>query len=212
MENSPSLSNYNLIRRESLFPKASEPIVDMPDSSIAARRKTISTFVKIKGKHDKTVLEELFNMQKQQLGEVELRRLYRNVSIDLQELGFEPISEPSKWSQQDESQKIIDLIGTLSRSVKKNRDEVRSKINSIGGELINQSFDFKEEIKRLEKSIILKEQHLSQIKTDISKVQLEIGKDKRNFLLKQKPKLSQIQKIERRIKLLAKQKEHKATM
>lgn len=205
MENSPALKNYMLTRRESLFTKDPEPVVDIPDPAIATRRKTISTFVKIKGKHDKTVFEELLDLQKQQLGEVELRRLYRNVCLHLQQQGYEPISEPSHWSSQAESQKIIELVGTLSRNVKKNREATRTKINTIEGELINQAFDFKEEIKRLEKSIHLKEQHLSQIKTDISNVQLGIGEDKRSFLLKQKPKLAQIQKIEKRIQLLSKQ-------
>ena len=204
MENSAAAHNLNYLRRDSMPTKEMQKIVDLPDHKISVKRKTVAVLI---GKHGKeTVLDELLNLQKQELNEIELRRLYRTVSLHLKEQGLESISFPSQWTNQEESQKIIDLIANLSANVRENRDSTRKKINEIEGELINQSGEYKEEIKRLERQISLKEQHLAQIKTDISKVQLEIGDDKRSFLLQQKPKLAQIQRKEKRAQLLQKKK------
>ena len=204
MENSAAAHNLSYLRRDSMPTKEVQKIVDLPDHKISVKRKTITTLI---GKHGKeTVLDELFELQRQELNVTELRRLYRTVSLHLQEQGLDPISFPSQWTNQEESQKIIDLIATLSANVRENRDTTRKKINLIEGELINQSGEYKEEIKKLEKQISLKEQHLAQIKTDISKEQLEIGNEKRAFLLQQKPKLLQIQRKEKRNQLMQKKK------
>ena len=208
MENSAAAHNLVYLRRDSMPAKEVQKIIDLPDRTIAVKRKTITTLI---GKHGKeTVLDEILNLQKQELGQTELRRLYRTVSAHLEQDGYEPITHPSQWTNQIESQKIIDLIAQLSREVRSTRDSTRKQVNLIEGELINQSGELKGEIKRLERQINLKEQHLAQLKTDISKVQLEIGEEKRQFLLKQKPKLLQIQRLEKRIKLLQKKAETRA--
>lgn len=186
-------------RRVSVQPTQQEVKISKPRTYI--KRKTICTIV---GEVKDADLEYIYDPKNKILGDSELKRLWRIVNAHLNSEGRESLSYPSEWITQSESQKVLDLIESLSSSIRKIRDVTQTTQYTKEGILIDQSADLKEQIKKLEQKINYKQQHLSEIGTEISKEKLEMGKEKKLFIQKQKPKLSQIAKLERRRELIAK--------
>lgn len=188
------------IRRVSTPLNQVEVQVSKPRTYI--KRKTICTIV---GEVKDADLNYIYDPKNRVLSDSELKRLWRIVNAHLHSEGRESLSYPTEWITQSESQKILDLIESLSSSIRKIRDVTQTAQYTKEGLLIDQSADLKEQIKKLERKIDYKQQHLSEIGTLISKEKLEMGKEKKLFHQKEKPKLAQIARLEKRLELIAKQ-------
>ncbi|EAX98214.1 hypothetical protein TVAG_263310 [Trichomonas vaginalis G3] len=166
------------------------------------KRKTICTIVGVVKDADSNILQE---PKEKILSDSELKRLWRLVNAHLHSDGRENLSYPTEWISNSESQKVLDLIHSLSESVKKIKNETQTAQYTKEGLLLDQTADLKEQIRKLERKIDYKQQHLSEIGTEISKLKLEMGKEKKLFIQKEKPKLAQLAKLQKRIELLKKE-------
>ncbi|EAY22860.1 hypothetical protein TVAG_076070 [Trichomonas vaginalis G3] len=166
------------------------------------KRKTICTIV---GEVKDVDLNYIYDVKNRMLGDAELKRLWRIVNAHLHSEGRESLSYPTEWISSSESQKILELIQSLSASVRRIRDVTQTAQYNKEGLLLDQTADLKEQIRKLERKISYKQQHLSEIGTEISKEKLEIGKEKKMFIQKEKPKLAQIARLQKRLEIIANQ-------
>jgi hypothetical protein len=108
----------------------------------------------------------------------------------------------SKWNEPGNVRRVLDCIERVCRDTVILRETARQELGALEGELSNQQSGLRIEIKRLERDISMKQQHLQEIQTAISDEQLAIKDDKRRFLLAIRPKKAKFEQLQGRQKLL----------
>ena len=134
-----------------------------------------------------------------EIPEAEFVRLERIVRAHLAELRMEEaLPELASWNSPGNSQKILNLVRDLCDDTLELRDQSNAELEEIEGKLMDEKCNLSDEILRLQRKLNMRKQHLQELKTLINREELEIKEQKRQFLLKAKPKQAQIERLERR--------------
>jgi chromosome segregation ATPase len=109
----------------------------------------------------------------------------------------------SSWNAPGNVQSILGLIDRLATDAVELRARSDSELGTMENQLAQQQSDLRASISRLQREINFKEQHLQELQKTISDEELAAKKEKRKFLLAMRPKIAQLEKLQRRIRLTA---------
>ena len=134
----------------------------------------------------------------------ELARLEKLVQSHLAEMKWDDRLPPlASFSDPSSSQIIINLVRDLADEAIEARQQAHTELESIEGKLVNEKCDISDGISRLQRTINRKEQKLQELQTMISREELKLKDEKRQFLLSTKAKRTQLERLMRRNKLSA---------
>ena len=149
-------------------------------------------------------LEEMKAAQRVPRGE--LSRLDKLIRVHLADIKRQDaLPELAAWSDPGATQTILNLLRDLADEAIEMREQARTELDDIEGKLIEEKCDLTDAISRLQRKIDRKKQHLQEIETAISKEELQMKEEKRQFLLKTKPKRAQLERLQRRSKFAARE-------
>ena len=132
----------------------------------------------------------------------DLFTVHSNIQKQLADLEMKLLPDFKKLSGEKQIHQIYSIILDLCHNIKEIKEKNRIEFHKMEKQLYDKQNEQKETIQKLEKQINRKQQQLSMLHTEISNEEIQMKEDKKQFLLKTRPKKQMLEKLERRHRLM----------
>lgn len=178
------------------------------------RNQQILNKQRYKSKYQQQIVEEIINDYKDkmysksnssnqtEITNKDINLLFKTINPKLKLIKINELPDTQIWNQKEAVQVIYKTILMLCDQVQNKTRKSKATIEEIENQLINERNKQKDELKALESDIIKKKQKLQKIQTQINEIELKSKEDKKQFILKKKPKEQLIQRLEKRKMLM----------